>query len=40
MVNVLILCVCVFFQAERFGDSFVFEGVLSDEVKSSLSHAV
>ncbi|KAF5888326.1 sulfatase-modifying factor 1, partial [Clarias magur] len=27
-------------EAERFGDSFVFEGLLSEEVKSSLSHAV
>lgn len=27
-------------EAERFGDSFVFEGMLSEEVKSSLKHAV
>ncbi|XP_030632925.1 formylglycine-generating enzyme [Chanos chanos] len=27
-------------EAERFGDSFVFEGLLSEEVKSTLSHAV
>ncbi|XP_060723300.1 formylglycine-generating enzyme isoform X2 [Tachysurus vachellii] len=27
-------------EAEQFGDSFVFEGLLSEEVKSSLSHAV
>lgn len=32
------VCVCV--QAERFGESFVFEGLLSEEVKSSLTHAV
>ncbi|XP_065128674.1 formylglycine-generating enzyme isoform X1 [Paramisgurnus dabryanus] len=27
-------------EAERFGDSFVFEGLLSEEVKSTVSHAV
>uniref|UniRef100_A0A4W4FBR9 Sulfatase-modifying factor enzyme-like domain-containing protein n=2 Tax=Electrophorus electricus TaxID=8005 RepID=A0A4W4FBR9_ELEEL len=27
-------------EAENFGDSFVFEGLLSEEVKSTLSHAV
>ncbi|KAK7144953.1 hypothetical protein R3I94_011139 [Phoxinus phoxinus] len=27
-------------EAERFGDSFVFEGLLSEEVKSALLHAV
>ncbi|KAI2663703.1 Formylglycine-generating enzyme [Labeo rohita] len=27
-------------EAERFGDSFVFEGLLSEDVKSTLSHAV
>ncbi|XP_017574124.1 formylglycine-generating enzyme isoform X2 [Pygocentrus nattereri] len=27
-------------EAERFGDSFVFEGLLSEDIKSSLSHAV
>ncbi|CDQ97186.1 unnamed protein product [Oncorhynchus mykiss] len=27
-------------EAERFGDSFVFEGVLSEEVKSQISQAV
>uniref|UniRef100_A0A672N3K3 Sulfatase modifying factor 1 n=1 Tax=Sinocyclocheilus grahami TaxID=75366 RepID=A0A672N3K3_SINGR len=27
-------------EAERFGDSFVFEGLLSEEVKNTLSHAV
>uniref|UniRef100_A0A8C2FFP3 Sulfatase modifying factor 1 n=1 Tax=Cyprinus carpio TaxID=7962 RepID=A0A8C2FFP3_CYPCA len=27
-------------EAERFGDSFVFEGLLSEEVKSTLSSAV
>lgn len=29
-----------FFQAEKFGDSFVFEGVLSDDVKKEITQAV
>ncbi|XP_066521991.1 formylglycine-generating enzyme isoform X2 [Hoplias malabaricus] len=27
-------------EAERFGDSFVFEGLLSEDIKNTLSHAV
>lgn len=28
------------FQAEKFGDSFVFEGMLSEQVKSDIQQAV
>lgn len=30
----------LFCQAEKFGDSFVFEGILSEQVKSQISQAV
>lgn len=29
-----------FFKAEKFGDSFVFEGILSDSVKKEITQAV
>lgn len=29
-----------FYQAERFGDSFVFEEMLTEELKSTISQAV
>lgn len=28
------------FQAEKFGDSFVFEGMLSEQVKTDIQQAV
>lgn len=31
---------CIHFQAEKFGDSFVLEYMLSNEVKSSITQAV
>lgn len=30
----------LFLQAEKFGDSFVFEGMLSEEVKAEIHQAV
>jgi hypothetical protein len=33
-------CCCAPPQAEQYGDSFVFEGILSEEVKSQISQAV
>lgn len=36
LVSLLSLC----FQAEKFGDSFVFEGILSESVKNQITQAV